>query len=56
MDAVSISALVLSAVSLVVSAISPLVVAAAYFIQHIKSSQCCGGKAELYQDPPKDKG
>ncbi len=47
MDAVAISTLVLTSLSLLVSCISPLVTATGSLISNIRKSKCCNSEIEV---------
>lgn len=42
--------IVLTSLTLVASCASPLVIAFAYLISHVRKSQCCGSYVEIVQD------
>lgn len=44
------AAFTLSIISLLASVISPVIIATAYFIEHIKHSECCMGKLDMDSD------
>lgn len=42
--------IVLSIANLIISAFTPVLSSVAYFISHVKSSECCGNKVLLRKD------
>lgn len=51
MDTLQLVNIILSSITLILSAFNPIIIAIAYYLQHIKMSNCCGATTELVHTP-----
>lgn len=44
--------IILSIINIILTGLSPIILALAYFLKHIKKSKCCGSSIEMFTPRP----